>query len=328
MQLLNRILSLLLVSGAAQAAAAEVPNVPYVPAETPQGSGPYRANMRQEASLPTHTVYRPADLGAIGTAKLPIVAWGNGACVNVGNAARYYLTEIASHGFMVISIGPMGKPDAERPPSANRPPASTTPATPAAPATPPGPPVARVAASKASQLTDAINWAVAENARAGSPYYGKLDPAKVAVMGYSCGGLQATDAARDPRVSVLGIWNSGLFPDPQLARNMAAADAPKSLLPTLRVASIYVTGNATDQAFPNAEDDFERVTGPSVRLWHERSGHGGTYYDADGGAYAKVATAFLKWRLNGDREAAKQFTGPDCGLCRQSEWHLRTRNLD
>jgi hypothetical protein len=147
-------------------------------------------------------------------------------------------------------------------------------------------------------------------------------------MGQSCGGLQATAAARDPRVSVLGVWNSGLFPDAGLTRTIAAAEAPKSLLAQLRVASIYVTGDASDQAFANADDDFARVAGPTLRLWRERTGHGGTYGEPDGGAFGKVAVAFLKWRLRGDRAAAGQFAGPDCGLCRQPEWHLRSRNID
>ena len=53
-----------------------------VAATTPIGSGPYRAVMDSDPSLPTHTLYHPADLAAAG--KLPIVAWGNGACWNVG----------------------------------------------------------------------------------------------------------------------------------------------------------------------------------------------------------------------------------------------------
>lgn len=299
-----------------------------VPADTPQGSGPYPAIMLREATLPTHTVYRPADLAGAG--KLPIVAWGNGACVNVGNMFRYFLTEIASHGFIAIAIGPIGTPQAEThrggylelgAPAAGSP--AADPAAAKGDAAFPPPP-----GTTAAQLTAAIDWAIAENRRAGSPYYGRLDTDRIAVMGQSCGGLQASAAARDPRVSALGVWNSGLFPDAEVARKMAAADAPKSLLPTLKIASIYVTGDTSDQAYPNADDDFARIGGPSLRLWREGGGHGGTYGDANGGAYAPVAVAFLKWRLQGDRQAARQFTGPDCGLCKQPAWHLRSKNID
>lgn len=317
---------LALAGAAAQAVAADAPA--HVPADAPQGSGPYPAIMLQEATLPTHTVYRPVDLAGAG--KLPIVVWGNGACINVGNMFRYFLTEIASHGFIAIATGPIGTPRAEThrggylergAPAAGSPAAGLAAAKGEA-AFPPPP------GTTAAQLIAAIDWAVAENRRAGSPYFGRLDTGRIAVMGQSCGGLQATAAARDPRVSALGVWNSGLFPDAEVARKMAAADAPKSLLPTLKLASIYVTGDASDQAFPNADDDFAHIGGPSLRLWREGGGHGGTYGDANGGAYAPVAVAFLKWRLQGDRQAARLFTGPDCGLCTQPAWHLRSKHID
>ena len=56
---------------------------------------PYRAVMESDPGLPTHTVYRPADLAALGKTKLPILAWANGACANEGDAFAKFLTEIA-----------------------------------------------------------------------------------------------------------------------------------------------------------------------------------------------------------------------------------------
>src|SRR5690348_12043876 len=47
------------------------------------GTGPDKALMVSDKTLPTHTVFRPKDLSALGErVKLPIVAWGNGACAN------------------------------------------------------------------------------------------------------------------------------------------------------------------------------------------------------------------------------------------------------
>jgi len=47
------------------------------------GTGPYSAIMLTETTLPTHTVFRPEDLTPFGGKnKLPVVAWGNGACAN------------------------------------------------------------------------------------------------------------------------------------------------------------------------------------------------------------------------------------------------------
>lgn len=75
------------------------------------GTGPYKALMASDASLPTHTVFRPKDLGALrDKVKLPIVVWGNGACANSPWEHVNFLSEIASHGFLVIAIGPMPAP--------------------------------------------------------------------------------------------------------------------------------------------------------------------------------------------------------------------------
>ena len=47
------------------------------------GSGKHKAIMASDESLATHTIFRPKDLAALGEeSKLPIVAWGNGACAN------------------------------------------------------------------------------------------------------------------------------------------------------------------------------------------------------------------------------------------------------
>ena len=72
------------------------------------GTGPYPALMVTDKTLTTHTVFRPQDLSAFGgTRKLPIVAWGNGACANSPWEHVNFLSEVASHGFLVIAIGPM-----------------------------------------------------------------------------------------------------------------------------------------------------------------------------------------------------------------------------
>jgi len=86
-------------------AAAPTNTVPAVEATTPIGSGPYPAIMEAAPGLPTHTLYRPANLGSAG--KLPVVAWGNGACLNVGNGFRWFLSDIASYGYLVIAVGPI-----------------------------------------------------------------------------------------------------------------------------------------------------------------------------------------------------------------------------
>ena len=68
-------------------------------------SGRYAAQMEMDATLPDHTVYRPADLSKV-QGKLPIVSFGNGGCVNIGSAFKTLLGEVASHGYLAIALAP------------------------------------------------------------------------------------------------------------------------------------------------------------------------------------------------------------------------------
>src|SRR5690625_7713692 len=70
------------------------------------GTGPYSALMLAEASLPTHTVFRPQDVSQFGADNpLPLIVWGNGACFDSPWEHINFLNEIASYGFLVIDTG-------------------------------------------------------------------------------------------------------------------------------------------------------------------------------------------------------------------------------
>jgi dienelactone hydrolase len=286
-----------------------------------EGTGPYPAILETDPGLATHTVYRPQDLSKV-KEKLPIIAWGNGGCADNGLSHRNFLMEIASYGFLAIAIGP---PKAAPPPGQGKqgpPPAAKGDAKQAAPAAAAGP------ATKSSQLLDAVNWALAENGRKGSMYQGKLDPSKIAVMGMSCGGIQSLAVATDPRVKLVGIWNSGLLNAPNGPGAPAMEDVHKDQLDKLHSPIFYVNGDKTDIAHDNAMDDFQRITKvPAIQLWRDGVGHGGTYSQPNGGEFGKVAVAMLKWQFRQDKEAGKMFTGSNCGFCQDPKWHVATKGI-
>jgi len=308
---------------------------PWVPNDTPQGSGPWPALMEPVPALPHHTLYRPARLDLLGTTRLPVVVWANGACVNVGNRFRPFLTEIASHGYLVLALGAIGPREVESATSGSTwrgPPAPGSPAARAiAEGRMPAPGSTRTPPPETSpqQMIEAIDWAVAESTRGGSALAGRIDASAVAVMGQSCGGIQAIAAARDRRVKTLGVWNSGLFSDDSRPLAIAGADVTKAALQSLHTSTIYVTGEPSEVAFRNADDDFDRIGGvPVFRAWLDGTGHSGTYRESNGGAYAPVAVAWLNWQLRGDVRAAPMFQGPDCDLCRNPRWHVRKKRID
>ena len=92
---------------------------------------------------------------------------------------------------------------------------------------------------------------------------------------------------------------------------------------------LYLSGDDSDIAYANANDDFEKINHiPVFRAFEKGIGHGGTYHDPDGGAFGKVALAWLDWQLKGNREAAKMFQGEKCGLCADPQWVTRKKKID
>jgi len=264
------------------------------------GTGPYKAIMASDESLPTHTIFRPNDLSAAANkSKLPIVVWGNGACANSPWEHVNFLSEIASHGFLVVAIGPM--------PAEGQKGAAGGP-------------------TKSPLLTDALNWAIAQNADRSSQYFQKLDTNKIAVAGMSCGGLQALETAPDPRISTLMVCNSGLFTNPATARS-GMPNLGKDQLTKIHTPTIYILGGEKDIAYKNGMDDVQRISHVPIFAANLDVGHGGTYGRPHGGEFAKVATAWLQWQLRGEKEAATMFTGDPCGLSKTEGWRVEKKNI-
>ena len=277
--------------------------------DTP-GTGRFPAMKEEVSSLPHHVVYRPKDLAALGNTKLGVVAWGNGGCSDDGASSRFHLLEIASHGYLVIASGQiLSGPGA--PPREPRP----------APAQGQLPPPR----TKVSDLTDAVDWALAENQRAGSPYFGRIDAAQIAYSGWSCGGVQALQVAKDPRVKTLVIHNSGVLNNGPT--NMTGISVGKEVLQTLHTPVIYIEGGPKDIAYENGMDDFTRIAHVPVAIANLPVGHGGTFNEPNGGAAASVAVSWLNWRLRGDAQSAKRFVGEDCGLCKDAQWSLQRKQF-
>jgi dienelactone hydrolase len=166
-----------------------------------------------------------------------------------------------------------------------------------------------------ADLLSALDWALAQNADARSPYFNKVDPAAVATSGYSCGGLQALQIAADPRVKTLVVMNSGIFNDG--TQGISGIDVSKSLLERIHTPTLYILGGETDIAYANGMDDFRRIRHVPAFVGNLIGvGHGGTYWQPNGGKAAAAVVAWLDWQLRGDARAGKTFVGKDCGLCR------------
>ena len=107
------------------------------------GSGPYPAIIEGDPGVPGHTIYRPENLSPFSQENpMPVMAWGNGGCANSSRMHANFLEEIASHGFLVVAIGPF-TPEA-KPKSG-------------------GMAGGMGGTTKSAQLLEALDWATAEN---------------------------------------------------------------------------------------------------------------------------------------------------------------------
>jgi hypothetical protein len=285
-----------------------------------QGSGPFPALKEETPSLPDHVVYRPAQLDKLGSTKLGLYIFGNGACTDDGASSRLHLLEIASHGYLAIAPGRIRTG-----------PGATVPAPPITPAPRPANngavPNLPPPATQASDLLAALDWALAQNSAPQSPYYRKIDPAAVAVSGYSCGGLQALQIAGDPRVRTVVVMNSGIFNSG--SSPISGMNLSKSLLDKLHTPTLYILGGEQDIAYSNGMDDFMRIDKVPVFMGNVLNvGHGGTYWEPNGGKAAAAVVAWLDWQLRHDARAGKAFVGKDCGLCKDPAWVVEKKRID
>lgn len=280
-----------------------VPNTP--------GDGPYPSVIETDPGIPGHVIYRPADLTPFGGGKLPVLAWGNGGCADDGAAHRFHLAQIASYGYLVVAAGHWrsgpGATDGAAPPRAaaggGLPPAATT----------------------AEDVREGLDWALAETARPGSRYHGKVDKGALAVAGHSCGGLQAIQLASDPRVKTVLVHNSGIFNEG--GSPIPGLSVSKEMLGNFHTPVLYILGGPTDIAYENGVDDFNRVERVPIVLADLPVGHGGTFGQPMGGAVAHVTVDWLEWQLKGDQVAGRTFLGENCRLCAGTDWTLRRKGF-
>ena len=260
------------------------------------GTGAFKTVMKEETTLPEHTVFVPQDLTPFNAQKpLPVLVWGNGACANSPWEHMNFLNEIASQGYIVLATGiiPM-KDEYYRGPM-----------------------------SRSEQQIESIDWIIKQNADPTSPYYQKIDVKNICVAGMSCGGLQTLFNCADKRIKTLMICNSGLFNQQNAGQAVGGMPMPpKEKLNEIHTPIIYILGGKEDIAYENGMDDFHRIKHVPAYAANFPVGHGGTYREPHGGEFTVVALAWLNWQLKGDMESAKLFKNGE--LKKRKDWTLES----
>lgn len=238
------------------------------------GSGLYPAIATSEASLPEFVVYRPDNLKkARAGGNLPVLIFANGGCNDTSFPYERALSEIASHGYIVIALGAMQRSLDDRP----------------------------LKKTTNSMMIQAIDWISVQNNKPSSAYLDNVSTDDIAIGGQSCGGAQVLAVASDPRIKTYLMFNSGIG-------DMSMAQATKASLTQLHKPILYLVGGPSDVATANAELDYQRINHVPVAFAnHLTAGHSGTYEEPYGGSFARMAVTWLDWQLKNKPANAKVF---------------------
>lgn len=257
------------------------------------GSGMFKAIAASEKTLPDHVVYRPENIktAAKKEGKLPILVFANGGCSNTSITHEKVLSEIASHGYIVIAIGALQMTFDDRPHGQ----------------------------AEATMLIDAIDWISAQSKNKDSEYFNNVDINKVATGGQSCGGAQVLFVADDPRIKTSIMFNTGMG-------NMTMAGASTESLKNLHNSIVYIIGGESDVAYANAIVDFERIDKVPVAFANLlEGGHMGTFGEEFGGSFSRMALDWLDWQLKGNKGKSSVFLKPD--LSDYPGWTMDVKNF-
>ncbi|MBQ6576916.1 MAG: alpha/beta hydrolase [Bacteroidales bacterium] len=267
------------------------------------GLGPYKSVVVEDEGLPGYSIVRPADLSeASKNGPMPVILFGNGGCTRDSWFYLPFLTNIASQGYVIITngywkgTGPTPEDIRRQYEQQN---AQRQQAAPQPAEQRPAPAMGQGGDSKKEDALDyvrALNWLQRKSSDPASEYFGTVDTRNTAAMGQSCGGLQALvlSTRGDERIKTTVALNSGAFPVDQPMYLLS-----KDELQNLSKPIIYIIGGEEDIAYPNATDDFRRISKVPVVLTNLPVGHGGTFNDEHGGEFTNMALLWLDAQMKG-----------------------------
>jgi hypothetical protein len=208
-------------------------------------------------------VFRPSELGKDGLLH-PIFVWGCGGGSNPSSYSNE-LTRIASHGFVVLAEVAMIGDDG-------------------------------------APLIAAIDWIIAENERADSVFYRKLNTAKIGLGGHSIGSVNSFIVAPDPRLTTTIHVAGGSLDD---------VNDPNS--PTTGMGGAHLTHPAAficaeNDVFGNVEktqQDYAKTQVPVFFTIMSGAEHVGATMVG-----LPAIVGWLRWQLGGELERRSMFLDP------------------
>lgn len=294
------------------------------------GSGPYKAVADRSAEAPDYTLYHPANLdyAVKEEGPLPLVLFANGGCAFTSKHYENYLTEIASHGYVVAAVGSLDELTDEQ--------------------------LQRLGMTDTEYMVHAIDVMDSLNADPRSYYYNKVDMKHVAAMGQSCGGGQALSGSVDPRVTTTVALNSGFLnskppfpveepgskrpaggPAAGFAKSVAegglygkefGGTATQADLVRLHAPVAYIIGGPDDVAYEPSAQNYDLISHVPVVRCNLLVGHMATYAQPHGGAFAEITLKWLDWQLKGKTDESRFFLDSAYQKTNYPDWTVQSKN--
>ncbi len=256
------------------------------PVVDPGAKGPFTVQRIETIQgLDTHGLIIPVELGR-DAVRHPILVWINGASAGF-SSYRNMLDNVASHGFFIVS-------DKQSSFSAEP----------------------EVTAQKA-----AMDWVVNQAETAGSPYYGKLDPTRIAIGGHSMGSVSSFGNVKDPRVKTSLHMAGGLVGNPE--------GLEATWLQDLHAPAAFLCGDRDTNGLGRVRNDFEAIPAGVPVFFGLLAGVGHTdeFSQPNGGRWGRVVIAWLRWQLADDATYQTSFEGASCAFC-SGDWTAMKQAID
>jgi hypothetical protein len=229
---------------------------------------------------PACTMFRPTNLGEGGLLH-PVIVWGNGT-TNTPSSYTALFNHFASHGFIVAAANTSNS-------------------------------------GSGAEMIGCLDYMLAQNGAAGSPYQGRIDANRLASSGYSQGGGGALMAGRDPRFTVTApVAPYIVLPLGGFSRSSVGQQTHPMFL--LSGSSDTVAAPSSNQAPIFSEAQVPIVWGTLA---------GATHFEVlgDGKGFRGPLTAWFRFKLMGDASAGAMFEKNPCNLCTANGWSVQHNGL-
>lgn len=170
-------------------------------------------------------------------------------------------------------------------------------------------------AESGREMSRCLEYVLNQNAVRRSPFQGRLRMTRIGVAGHSLGGAGALVLGRDPRITTVVA----------LQPFIAGAGSTPNAATGQRGPLLLLSGTEDTTASPaeHQRPVFEQLEVPVTWLTLDGASHLAPMYD--GGSYRGVMTAWFRMQLMDDEQAARMFNVPDCVLCQDERWTMRSK---